>query len=334
MDRNIPWDLIISHLKKETRAEEEQAVATWRATDENESLYIEIQALWEEIIKDSADYNPDTNYYWKQMEARMNAMDQKKEILSIPLRKIRVAIAAASIFLLFSVSTSYFVTKHYFQPDVSAQTYKALNGKSHILLPDGSEVWLNIGSVLTYETSFLKDRKVVLEGEALFEARKDMKHPFIVSADDVQVKVHGTRFSVEAYRAKESIRVALINGEVSVLANEQEMMMSPGDIVSFDRKKLLLSRIDGDVVFETFWADDTCTFDAKSLSYICRYLERWYNIRIDLDPTIADTHVYTFTISDEPLETILQIMSRINPIHYSFEEDKRVMIRNVSPVKR
>lgn len=334
MNKHIPWNALISHLKKEAIAEEEQAIAAWRIMPGNESLYNEIVSLWNDIIKDSASYNPDTEYYWKQMETRMEAMEKKKKILSIPLHKIRMAITAASVFLLIAVFSSYFLTKIYFQPELRAQTYKALNGKSQMTLPDGSIVWLNIGSTLTYETTFLKNRRITLDGEALFEVQKDTRRPFIVSVDDVQVKVHGTRFNVEAYPANEEIRVALLNGKVAVSAFEQELAMHPGDVVTFNRNTLLLSKVEGDVFFESFWAGHSYTFEAKPLSYICQYLERWYNIRIDLDPAIADSQIYTFTITDEPLETILQIMSRINPIQYSFEEDKRVVIKNVSSSKK
>ncbi|MDL2304547.1 FecR domain-containing protein [Bacteroides sp. OttesenSCG-928-D19] len=334
MDKHIPWDSLISHLKKEAIPQKEQEVAAWRTEMKNESLYHEIVSLWNDIIKDAASYHPDTEYYWKQMEARMEGMGKRKKTLSIPLRKIRIAIMAASVLLLIAVFSSYFLTKVHFQPELRAQTYKALNGKSQMTLPDGSIVWLNIGSTLTYETTFLRNRRITLDGEALFEIRKDSKHPFVVSVDDVQVKVHGTRFNVEAYPSNDEIRVALLNGEVAVSAFEQELAMHPGEVVTFNRNTLRLSKIEGDVLFESFWAGNSYTFEAKSLSYICQYLERWYNIHIDLDATIADSQIYTFTITDEPLETILQIMSRINPIEYSFEEDKRVVIKNVSSSKK
>ncbi|MDH6342589.1 transmembrane sensor [Parabacteroides sp. PFB2-12] len=334
MERHIPWDLLIAHLKKEADEEAEEALLIWRTQADNHILYNEIASLWEEIIKESAAYNPDTDYYWKQLEMRMEAMEKKRRTLSIPLRNIRIAMAAASVLLLVAISSSYFITKKYFQPAVSLQTYKALNGKSQMILPDGSVVWLNVGSTLTYETAFLKNRRIDLEGQALFEVERDEKHPFVVSTGDVTVEVLGTRFHVEAYPTDEEIRVALLEGRVEVSAFEQAFVMDPGEVVAFDRHSRSLSKIEGDVVFESFWADDSYTFDAKPLSYICRYLERWFNIDIELDPAIADSQVYTFTITDEPLETILQIMSRINPIQYSFEDDKRVFIKNVSPVKK
>ena len=333
MKRHIPWDLLITHLKNEANSEKEQFVAEWRAVAGNEEFYKEICSLWDVIKKDSSSYNPDTDFYWSKIEARMEVMEKKKKIFSFPLRKIRISIAAASILFIIAITLSYFFTRNYFIQDVGLQTYKAINGKSQIILPDGSEVWLNIGSTIAYETSFINNRRVMLEGEALFEVCKDSKNPFIVSASDLRVMVHGTRFNVQAYPDDEEIRVALSEGRVEVSAFGHGLMMSPGDVVTFDRKTNMLSKISGDVAFESFWAGNSHTFDAKSLRFICKYLERWYNISIELDPSIADSQVYTFTMTNESLETILQIMSRINPVQYSFEEDKRVVIKNFSPNK-
>ena len=334
MKRHIPWDLLIVHFKNETNSEEEQSVEEWRAAADNEELYKEICSLWDVIIKESSSYNPDTNLYWSVMEARMEAMEKRKKVFSVSLNKIRTSVAAASILLIIAISSSYFFTKNYFFQEIGLQTYKSINGKSQIILPDGSEVWLNIGSTIAYETSFVNNRRVMLEGEALFEVRKDEKNPFIVSASDLQAMVHGTRFNVQAYPDSEEIRVALSEGRVEVSAFEHGLMMFPGEVVTFDRKTNILSKIRGDVAFESFWAGNSHTFDAKPLSFICKHLERWYNIDIELDPAIADSQVYTFTITNESLETILQIMSRINPIRYSFEEDKRVVIKNVSPYNK
>jgi len=331
--KNIPWDLLISHLKEETTQEQEEALINWREKDSNNDLYNEIKELWQEIIRNAAFYSPDTEHYWKLLETRMEQIEKKKRVkLSFSLNKFRIAIAAASVLLIVAVSLSFLIGKNTSR-DISTQTYKALSGKSEMLLPDGSTVWLNKGSILTFETSFLKNRMIKLSGEALFDVKKDVDNPFIVSTDGVKVKVEGTRFNVQAYPAENDIRVALLEGKVSVFSNNDIFYMAPGEIASYSKASQQLILENGDVGFEAFWADRSCYFDKKTLSYICKYLERWYNIEIDLDSTIADSQVYTFTITDEPLEIILQIMSGINPIRYSFDDEKRVSIKSVQLIK-
>lgn len=333
MNKNIPWELIISELKNEISEPQRASLNDWRANEKNNTLYLELASLWKEIQKDAASWHPDTEYYWKQLEEKINNRKKKEEKPAIPLYKFRIAVAVAAVFLVISVLTSYLIGIRISQPEISSQTYTALNGKSRMVLPDGSEVWLNTGSSLVYETSFLRKRTVKLNGEAMFEVKKDMKHPFVVDLDNVHIEVLGTRFNVHAYPENPNIRIALIEGKISVQTDSHELKMLPGEVVSFDKGSNLLSVENDDVIFESFWANNSCAFTARSLKDICKYLERWYNVKISLDPKIAETHVYTFTITNEPLETILQIMSKINPIHYSFEENNEVIIKHVKPLK-
>ena len=138
--------------------------------------------------------------------------------------------------------------------------------------------------------------------------------------------VHGTRFNVNANEKNEKIEVSLFEGSVSVTAGNFESFLKPGESASFDRKtkKLLINEVDNSI--ESCWAREKISFEGKSLSDIVPYLERWYNIEIELDPTIPNNQAYTFTIKEEPLEVVLRIMSRINPIYYTFESDNKVRI--------
>lgn len=328
--KTIPWNLIISHLKQDTDEEKEIALNKWRSLEENESLYKELELLWMEIQKEAGGYVPDVSYYWERMEARMEA---KRKVYAIPLWKYRIAMVAASLLLVLSVSVAFWMGKVTQKPEISSQTYSALNGKSQMELPDGSSVWLNVGSTLSYKTSFTGNREVWLEGEALFQVKKDRNHPFTVRINGARVKVHGTRFNIRAYPENSDLRIALVEGCISLQSGENETYIKPGELALIDKKTKRIRIDSGNVHFESCWAEKVCSFEAKPLDYICKYLERWYNVDIDLDPSIAAT-CYTFTITDEPLESILQIMSRINPIQYSFEEDKRVIISEVKLIKK
>lgn len=330
MYKTIPWNLIISHLKQETDQKEEAALNDWKNSEGNGALYKELKSLWKEIQAEVGEYDPDVSYYWEQMEARMGA---KRNVYTVPVWKYKFAMVAASLLLIVSVSVAFLAGRISGRPEVASQSYSALNGKSQMILPDGSVVWLNIGSTLAYKTSFTGNREVWLEGEALFQVKKDREHPFTVCADNIKVNVHGTRFNVKAYPGNPDIRVALLEGRISLLVGDKETFMKAGELAQVDRKTNLLRMPSADVYFESCWANKSCSFEARPLDYICKYLERWYNISIELDPAIANTS-YTFTITDEPLETILQIMSRINPIRYSFEENKRVIISEVKPLKK
>ena len=333
MNKNIPWSLIISHLNQELNQEDEDKLRKWLQIPKNTNLYKELETLWNEVRKDAVSYTPDTIYFWTQLETRINK--KPKRVTFISIKKFKITIAAASILLILSIFSSYYIGITRNEQDTHEQFYTALNGKSEIVLPDGSLVCLNIGSKLSFNTSFTKKREIKLDGEALFDVKKDTERPFIVSIGDVSIKVHGTRFNVNAYPINTQIRVALLEGKVSLSTIDKELIMKPGEIVSFNKgSKEFTLEPNKDLSFESFWAEHHCSFEAKPLGYICKYLERWYNVDIEVDETIAASHVYTFTIIDEPLETVLQIMSRINPIKYSFEENKRVRITKVKTKKK
>lgn len=333
MNKNIPWQLIISHLKQETDEKEEHDFQEWLSVSENARLFHELDSLWKDIREEASSYAPDTGYYWKQLESRMNKKPDARKMIS--LRKFRIAVAAASVFLIISITFSVlYGTGHLGRYPDNHLSYSALVGKSKLLLPDSSVVWLNSGSTLEYTANFLKNREVSLDGEALFDIKKDDNHPFIVNASEMKVMVHGTRFDVKSYPCEENISVTLFRGSVSIAAGGQETYLHPGEIALLNKRDKTLNVSSADVSFESFWANESIRFEAKPLRYITRYLERWYNVKIEVDPAIPDSLAYTFTVKDESLEVILRIMSRINPITYTFDEDNHVKITHVGPPKR
>lgn len=333
MDKQIPWPLIIAHLKNELDEEEEKRFERWLRTPENARLYRELAALWERIQEKGASYTPDTAYYWQQLEFRMNGRPKKQPVIS--LRKFRIAIAAASILLAITLALAFLYTRETgrYQAD-NKSVYAALSGKSRLVLPDSSVVWLNAGSTLEYASDFRNHRTVALNGEALFDVVKDDRHPFIVSADDMQVKVHGTRFNVSSYPKETDIKVTLFRGSVSVAAAGQEAYLHPGETALLHKPSQTLDITSADMGFESCWAHESLRFEAQSLRDIARYLEKWYHVKITVDPAVPDTQGYTFTVKDESLEVILRIMARINPIAYTFDENDHVQITLVKPVKK
>ena len=312
MNKHIPWQLIISRLKDEQDERGEKLFEEWLQGEGNAHLYQELEGLWREIREEASSYTPDTAFYWQQLESRMSQENKAPKVVSI--WKFRMAVAAASILLIISLTF--------------------LSGKSRIVLPDSSVVWLNSGSTLEYVADFMENREVALNGEALFDVTKDNRHPFVVLASEVKVKVHGTCFNVNSYPKEENIRVTLFRGSVSLEAGGKEAYLYPGEIAALNKRDKTLNITSADMFYESFWASESVRFEAKSLRYITRYLEKWYNVKIEVDPTIPDSQAYTFTIKDESLEVILRIMSRINPIAYTFDEDDHVQIMHVEPSKK
>lgn len=333
MKKSIPWKLILARLKKETDEQSDRMFEQWMLNADNRLLFAELQDVWNKVREESGEYNPDLSYYWNEMQQKMHRSAKKQYTFSFSY--LRLAGMVALLFILVTIGLSYYLGAEFNRETPKALTYLSMSGKSKVILPDSSEVWLNNGTTLTYYSAFEKSREVKLSGEAFFSVTKDPDKPFIVHTSDVCTKVYGTKFNINAYPENKDVKIALIEGSVSVFKNncKEEKYMIPGQVASYCKSSHELTFLKDDVNFESFWANSSITFEAKPLEYIVRYLEKWYHVDILLDPTLSSSQAYTFTIKEEPLEVILRIMASINPISYSFDKNNVVTIKNVEPLK-
>lgn len=325
MEKKIPWRIIINHLKGEHSPEDDILFQKWISNKDNEQLFDEIKQLWLEIRTDASQHDPDVSYYWKIMESRINGNAGKKHrTLRISLQTVA---SVACIVLIAVLSFFYFNTN----TPGELNTYSVMNGKSRITLPDSSTVWLNSGSTISYRENFSKNRHIDMQGEASFDVKEDAKHPFIVHTYGIDIKVYGTYFNIDSYENNENITVTLRDGSVALIIKDKESLLKPGEKAVVNKKDQTLSIVNADLEYELFWANKSVYFEGKSLGYICNYLEKWYHTQIDVDPDIAEKQFYTFKVEDDPLEVILRIMAKINPIYYSFDKDNNVKITKVKP---
>lgn len=337
MNRKLPWDIIISKLRGNLSEEGEISFAQWLGQDDNSHLFQQLQNLWDNIQHKVANYEPDLAYYWKELSAQINKpeeLPQTNQIApAISTRRFslnqffRIAVAA-SVLLAITFTGAYYLGRNNDSAQTAILTYSSLTGKSKVVLPDSTEVWLHSNTTLSYNSSFTSGtREVTLNGEAYFSVKHDEDKPFVVRSNDVAVTVHGTKFNVNSYESAQNILVSLFEGSVSMKTANKDVFLEPGQEGSFDKLQQTLEVKAGDVEFAKSWTNDQLRFDRKNLRYVCRYLEKWYAVDIDVDPAIADNQAYTFTLSDESLEEIVRIMGRITPIDYSFDADDQLIIK-------
>src|SRR3546814_18855 len=120
-------------------------------------------------------------------------------------------------------------------------------GEYQVALPDGSRVWLNAASSLTYPTSFNghKERRVELTGEAYFEIAKDADHPFIVESARQSVRVLGTHFNITAYPNESSVQTTLAEGSITVTrkgSGDEQILRTGEQAVAGDHDLLVRDR--------------------------------------------------------------------------------------------
>ena len=228
-----------------------------------------------------------------------------------------------------------------------------LGSKSKIQLPDGTQVWINSGSKLTYESSFRNNtREVYLDGEAYFDVVRDPKHPFIVHTSNIDIKVLGTAFNVKAYDLDKTIEATLIHGSIEVVNRNQpdapRVMLKPHEKIIFKKDVIVSERgknletlkapselsksssilitplpkhIADTSISETSWVYNKIAFEDEKLSDIVVKLERWYNVKIQ----ITDEEVNDFRISgsfiDETIDEALRDLQLLIPFNYKIKNN-------------
>ncbi len=195
----------------------------------------------------------------------------------------------------------------------------------HFTLPDGSSGWLNSESVLRYHTGLLgKERKVELKGEGYFDVAKNPNRPFIVKSNNIEVKVLGTKFNVNAYPEESNIEVTLQSGKVEVYGISDSNVKSriakllPGEQVSVlksNSNHITKTKIE-DSGFITAWIDDIIVFRGESMESVVKKISRWFNVDVKLQGDSLKDYKLHATFHQESLEEILKLIKLTSPIDY------------------
>jgi ferric-dicitrate binding protein FerR (iron transport regulator) len=154
------------------------------------------------------------------------------------------------------------------------------SGEYKLELADGSHVWLNSDSRLTYPSSFAGDERVVeLVGEAFFEVAPDKDKPFIVKTSLADIKVYGTSFNVSAYREDKVQRTTLLAGRVGVTAGGEEHVIRPGQQALVEARSGVQVR-EVDALLFCSWHKGALLFEKENLEEIMTRLSRWYDVEV------------------------------------------------------
>jgi transmembrane sensor len=222
----------------------------------------------------------------------------------------------------------------------------------HTILPDGSVVWLNSGSSIKYAANLNEQnkREVTLNGEAYFDVKHDVKHPFIVHAGKLNVVVLGTEFNVKAYSADGFMETTLIRGKVEISNDARpgaNIVLYPNEkvtvnTVQYDVKKIIITSkkpikdsvvnvtdrgtlIPDEGIAETAWVSDKLTFKRESFAELATQLERWYNVRITFDDSKYQSKQFTGTFKDQDINEVMHALQLTQSFHYAIT-DKQIHI--------
>jgi ferric-dicitrate binding protein FerR (iron transport regulator) len=277
----------------------------------------------QEVIRDVWDnYTLHSDEHTKAALAKLNRRISKYENrkrLSLYKRMAGVA-AVLLLFVLSSVLTYFFTNNRdtviVKEPEL-VEYFVPRGERKHIILSDGTEIWLNAGSLLIHEKEFLGNtRTLFLNGEANFNVASDPEKPFIVKTEYMDVTALGTVFNVQSYSDASKSIATLEKGKVEIKAKQDDInlvvILSPNEELVYDRiaDEFITRKVDASKNIQ--WIQDFLIFQSNSFEEIVQEIERKFQITVQYDPNKFKGR--TFTLRFSPNEDINQIFDVLKDV--------------------
>lgn len=260
---------------------------------------------------------------WRQEEIQTHINERKQKSWRRPMRLV---LQIAGLFALAFISSYMLWTLQ--MPKEQMQTLNVPPGQcANLTLADGTRVWVNANSTLTYPTSFNTDsRRISLTGEAYFDVTHNKKIPFIVEAKGYEVMVLGTEFDIHAYPEIDYFATSLLEGSVQLSTpSKQSFLLTPNEQVVVNEDKIVKRKIIDREVFK--WREGLYVMNNKGMRAHVHDLELFYDVHIDIPdnhPLLEKSYSGKFRISDG-VEHVLKVIQIHYPFSYQFSEDRRTI---------
>ena len=195
----------------------------------------------------------------------------------------------------------------------------------NMVLADGSKVWLNAGSALTYPIAFVgNERRVSVTGEAYFEVAHDISKPFMVNNGSMNIQVLGTHFNVNAFEDDgQDVEVTLLEGSVKINKGNATGFLKPGQQARVNTKVKIVNDVDLDIVMA--WKNGYFQFDNASLQNVLRQVSRWYDVDVVYKGNNQPREFVGEIQKDLSLSEMLKILEK-NKVQFKIEGRKLVVL--------
>jgi ferric-dicitrate binding protein FerR (iron transport regulator) len=352
--------VIVRFLNGSATTEEAEGVIKYLEEDGNNRLrYFNTKRIWLKSIRKSKDKGLVDNS-WERLKLRMEepgdeVIPPRNINLKFTWRKLAVA---ASISILVGTS-AYLGFQNYRNSQFMTSEHQIiapLGSRSNIVLPDGSNVWLNSGSQLTYGYNFGKKREVHLVGEAFFDIEHLNNSSFIVNTSDLRISVIGTEFNVKSYPDENIIETTLVKGKVEIEPIRNEESVPP--VILAPKQKMIYTKTDGNTYLgpiiskpassdkediqeietrkiriintvdpqdESSWKDGILIIKSESLGSLARELERYYNVQISFMDDSIKNFKYSGKLDEVTIEEVLRAMESTSPIRFEINNNKVIL---------
>lgn len=350
-------ELIFRQLKHTLSTEEEKLLHEWyNESNANKKLYADYCVLFKsrEIEAAKPFFEKRKEHAWKHFMTHLQKKQKKRWSIVW-----KVGRYAAMIAIVFSIGMWTAWTLNSKPEEQLLQSIEvSLGSKSRITLPDGSKVWLNSGSKLTYQDGFgRKNRTLSLDGEGCFDVIKNKELPFEVHSGNVKIRVLGTKFNMKSYSEDENTKVTLIEGSLNVSTDSgtntgKTIIPNQQVVINKQSNKLIVKSVNAfnyalwtetkkeEIVAKTVTRDkklpnmvvpnvtlrNILFFDEEPLNQIIRDLERAFNVSIELkEENLGTEKFYADFRNNETIYDILRIITMNNDLRYEIKDNKIII---------
>ena len=309
MKDKIPYNTIARYITGNCSPNEAEFVTSWiEESDENQKCFNELYEIWENTgsLKFEKSFDAETalNEVDRIIESGETWQKDKK---FINLSGLRIA---ASVIIIAGLSYMFYLLSGvYGEKEVIFETGAE---KSRIELSDGSIVWLNKNSKLTYPETFQENERLVkLSGEAFFEIERDTNRPFIINTSDASVKVLGTSFSIETNdRAKTTIvRVATGLVEFKVKSSKKEsVFLKKGEMATFEKEAKVLNKeiMQNENAFA--WKTGKLIFRNKPFQEAVNEISKYYQKKMVISDSSVNDQPFNGYFENQSFEEVVDVL--------------------------
>ena len=322
--------LIARFLEKNLDEDELVTLKNWvNESYKNRKLFDQYNEVWQlsNVVFNEGQYNTEAGW-----NALYNRISKKKTAKNSRIRLINTnqlviwRVASVAAMLVAALFIGLFIHKNNKITNNQIVTIQSPRGeKSKIILADGTIVWLNSESQLTYSNDFDSDkRQVNLSGEGYFDVKRDIKRPFIVRTQNADIKVFGTRFNVSSYPDEQLTEATLEEGKITVniTGKINPVEVTPGQRMVFNKQSGVVSLKQVDTELYTSWKENKLRFDNALFGDVVKKLERWYDVKIILDKDLVHSERYTMCIKTESLREVLKRIKLTTPMSFKIDVEK------------
>ena len=328
-------NLISMYLTGDIDTQSLKTLVVWSKESLENSLYVRNKIeIWfsSGVVGSMTSFDKEKAFerFKNRIEKATIAEEQKQRFTKSRSLKIFYRVAAAILIILLPLA-GYWGGMETVKSGFSDIVVEApMGARTKLYLPDGTLVWLNAGSKITYSQGFgVNNRNLKLEGEGYFEVKRNEKVPFEINTKELDLTVLGTKFNFRNYEDDEEVVVNLLAGKVK-LKNE---LVASADVYMSPNEKVILSKETGRMVKtkintsnSNLWTKDELYFDELLLEDIAKQLSRSFNVKIEVADSLKNQRFYgSFRIVGNSIEKILETISSTNRMKYKYENNRYVV---------